>query len=291
MRYFWNPDFDANEESLQFFREAFQLKQTKYSKMSVVPNNPLSYPIPEFVTYYWPGMIKCCSQLQSNRKELTQHLVAVHSNIGKHPLKLAIVPSMAVRAQQLADNNGASDSSSSLVNSPPPSSFKTLNRTNSSRKNKQPCRSPSPPPVAIDNRMRRSRPSTSSATKSSSLDRTMMMASFQDEARQLRLRTIKTRVSHKEVVKAMERLLELSYFVVKWMEDLPIEASGAPKEKTRSPYISLFDSVWQSTKIALGQWEEKVSTEDYAFDNIKFLVSISLISYCFNITKIVTFSF
>ena len=115
-------------------------------------------------------------------------------------------------------------------------------------------------------------------------------ASLLNEARQLRLET-KERVSLKDVVKAMERLLELSYFVVKWMEDLPIEASGAPKEKTRSPYISLFDSVWQSTKIALGQWEDKVSTEDYAFNNIKFLVSISLISYCFIITKIVTFSF
>ena len=224
--------------------------------MSVVKNNSLSYPIPEFVTYYWPGMIKCCSQLQSNRKELTQHLIAVHSNIGKNPLKMAIVPSMAVRAQQLADNNGASDSSSSLVNT-------------SSKNNKQLRRSSSPPLHSlIANRIKRSRSSTTPASNGLSLvpDRTMMMASFQDEARQLRLRTIKTRVSHKEVVKAIERLLELSYFVVKWMEDLPIEASGAPKEKTRSPYISLFDSVWQSTKIVLGQWEDKVSTKDYAFD-------------------------
>ena len=48
-------------------------------------------------------------------------------------------------------------------------------------------------------------------------------ASLLNEARQLRLETIKERVNLKDIVRAMERLLQLSYFVVKWMEDLPVD--------------------------------------------------------------------
>ena len=107
-----NADFNANEESLNYFRDAFQLKQTKYAKIWVVKNSPLSYSIPDFVSYYWPGVIKCCSQVQSNRKELTQHLIAVHSNIDKHPLRLAIAPSIALKQPPIAQPDDSSSSSS-----------------------------------------------------------------------------------------------------------------------------------------------------------------------------------
>ena len=104
----------------------------------------------------------------------------------------------------------------------------------------------------------------------------MVMASLQDEARQLRLETIKERVNLKDIVRAMERLLQLSYFVVKWMEDLPVDfGSVAPNAEKRAPYIELFDYTWQSSKIVLSRWENRLKNQpssDHVLNSLKFQV-------------------
>ena len=61
----------------------------------------------------------------------------------------------------------------------------------------------------------------------------------------------------KDVVSAMNRLLELSLFVTKWMDDLPLEGDqGAPNAETRAPYIELFDFIWQASRTVLIRWDE-----------------------------------
>jgi len=80
----------------------------------------------------------------------------------------------------------------------------------------------------------------------------------------------------------MDRLLELSLFVTKWMDDLPSEGDqGAPNAETRAPYIELFDFIWQALRTVLIRWDElsknKISQQsDHVLEAIKFEVKGSV---------------
>ena len=95
-------------------------------------------------------------------------------------------------------------------------------------------------------------------------------------------------MSLKDVVSAMDRLLELSLFVTKWMDDLPSEGDqGAPNAETRAPYIELFDFIWQASRTVLIRWDElsknKISQQsDHVLEAIKFEVSVSSIIFPFS---------
>ena len=268
--------------------------------MSVVKNNPLSYPIPEFVTCYWPGVMKCCSQVLSNRIELTQHLIAIHSNIGENPLRLALAPPIGqqqIGQQQIAQQQlEAFSSLSSSCSSSPACSLKPPPPSTNIRKRPSVMTS-SPPSIDDSGTTRRNQSSSSnlafrggtSFMANRGLHDESERASLLNEARQLRLET-KERVSLKDVVKAMERLLELSYFVAKWMEDLPVDCgSVAPNAKKRAPYIELFDYIWQSSEIVLSRWESSLKNQpssDHILNSIKFqvlfLINFILFIFDFN---------
>ena len=82
------------------------------------------------------------------------------------------------------------------------------------------------------------------------------------------------------MVSAMDRLLELSLFVTKWMDDLPLEGDhGAPNAETRAPYIELFDFIWQASRTVLIRWDELSKNKsshqtDHVLQAIKYEVSV-----------------
>lgn len=78
-------DFKANDETIDYFLKALKLKREKYSQMNMKgrADAPLSLPMSEFVLYYWPGVLSCCSRIFKKCSDFETHINSAHGSRGK----------------------------------------------------------------------------------------------------------------------------------------------------------------------------------------------------------------